>query len=45
MDHWPFIIAAYGLTVAGTLALALMSFLAMRGGERRAAQLRESDRP
>ncbi|HEY9579331.1 MAG TPA: heme exporter protein CcmD [Rhizorhapis sp.] len=39
MNHWPFIIAAYGLTLAGTAVLCLWSWLSMRRAERRAADL------
>lgn len=34
MNHWPFILAAYGLTGAGTLALVAFSWAAMRRSER-----------
>ncbi|QPQ55617.1 heme exporter protein CcmD [Allosphingosinicella flava] len=34
MNHWPFIIAAYGLTLAGAGWLAAWSFIAMRRAER-----------
>jgi hypothetical protein len=34
MNHWPFIIAAYSLTIGGAGALALFSYLAMRRAER-----------
>lgn len=40
MNHWPFIIAAYGLTALGTLAVSLASWRAMRGAEARAEQLK-----
>jgi len=40
MNHWPFIIAAYALTIGGTLALTLASFAAMRRAEARADALR-----
>lgn len=40
MNHWPFIIAAYALTIAGTLGLTLWSFLAMRRAESSADALR-----
>src|SRR3546814_2828140 len=30
VNHWPFIIAAYGLTLAGTAVLCLWSWLSMR---------------
>ena len=36
MNHWPFIIAAYGVTVAGVLGLSFTSWRAMRVAERRA---------
>lgn len=36
MNHWPFIIAAYGLTGIGTLGLTWWSFAAMRRAERAA---------
>ncbi len=34
MSHWPFIIAAYALTAAGSVALAAWSYLAMRRAEK-----------
>ena len=43
MNPWPFIVAAYALTVAGTLAVTAWSFVAMRRAEADAAAL--SDRP
>lgn len=43
MNPWPFIIAAYALTAAGTLAVTAWSFVAMRRAEADAAAL--SDRP
>lgn len=33
MNHWPFIIAAYGLTGIGTLVLTVWSFVSMRRAE------------
>ncbi|MBU6252656.1 MAG: heme exporter protein CcmD [Alphaproteobacteria bacterium] len=33
MTHWPFILAAYGLTGAVTLAVTVWSYLAMRRAE------------
>ena len=39
MNHWPFILAAYGLTVAGALALVLASWAAMRRAERQAERI------
>lgn len=35
LDQWSFVIAAYVLTVSGTLALVAWSWLAMRAAERR----------
>ena len=40
MNHWPFILAAYGLTVAGTLGVTLWSLAAMRRAEGEADALR-----
>lgn len=33
MNPWPFVIAAYGIVIAGTLALVLVSWLGMRHAE------------
>jgi hypothetical protein len=35
LDQWNFVIAAYAVTVIGTLALVAWSWLAMRVAERR----------
>ena len=35
LDHWPFVIAAYAVTIVATLALVGWSWLAMRAAERR----------
>ncbi|MES2453789.1 MAG: heme exporter protein CcmD [Pseudomonadota bacterium] len=35
MNHWPFVISAYGITFAAISALVLWSWLAMRGSERK----------
>ncbi|HWK42394.1 MAG TPA: hypothetical protein VNR60_10730 [Croceibacterium sp.] len=35
LDQWNFVIAAYAVTIAGTLALVAWSWLAMRAAERR----------
>ncbi|MGP1283688.1 MAG: hypothetical protein ACTS1X_11990 [Parasphingopyxis sp.] len=43
MEPWPFIIAAYACTIAGTALLAVWSFARMRATENRAAALREGD--
>ena len=40
MNHWPFIIAAYGLTGLATIAVTLWSYLAMRRAE---AELERKD--
>lgn len=47
MNHWPFIAAAYGLTIAGTLGIVIQSYLAMRRAERRSDALARDrgDRP
>jgi len=34
MNPWPFVIAAYGLTLGGAAVLAIVSFLAMRKAEK-----------
>lgn len=40
MNHWPFILAAYGLTAAGTIGLVALSLAAMRRAEAEAAALK-----
>jgi hypothetical protein len=35
LDQWSFVVAAYAVTIAGTLALVAWSWLAMRVAERR----------
>ena len=40
MNHWPFILAAYGLTALGTLGLSFASWRAMCSAESRADALR-----
>jgi hypothetical protein len=35
LDHWTFVIAAYGLTIGGSLVLLAWSWLAMRRAEAR----------
>lgn len=42
LDPWPFVIAAYALAAAGTLALMAWSWLAMRRAERRREEARDS---
>ncbi|WP_302898015.1 hypothetical protein [Sphingomonas morindae] len=39
MNPWPFVVAAYALVIAGTGALSLASFAAMRRAERVAERL------
>ena len=41
MNHWPFVLAAYGVTLLATLALVLASWRAMRDAEARAEGARE----
>jgi hypothetical protein len=40
MNHWPFIIGAYGLTILGMLGITLWSWSAMRSAEADADALR-----
>ena len=40
MSHWPFIIAAYGLTLLATLGVTVWSWSAMRRAEADAEALR-----
>ena len=39
MNPWPFVTAAYAIALAGTLALTLWSWLAMRRAEAQAETL------
>ena len=39
MNPWPFVEAAYAIALAGTVALVLWSWLAMRRAEAQAEQL------
>lgn len=39
MNHWPFIIAAYSITILGTLGVTMLSFARMRRAERQADAL------
>jgi hypothetical protein len=41
MNHWPFIAAAYAVTLLGTLGVTAWSFAAMRKAEHRAEALRD----
>jgi hypothetical protein len=40
VNHWPFILGAYALTLVGTALLTLSSWAAMRRAEADAANLR-----
>lgn len=44
MNHWPFVIAAYGVTIVGTVAIVWLSYAAMRRAEAQADALTR-DRP
>jgi hypothetical protein len=41
LDPWPFVIAAYALTVLGTIVLIGWSLAAMRRAEKRRDRIRE----
>ncbi|HSX54698.1 MAG TPA: hypothetical protein VLG14_05305 [Sphingomonas sp.] len=41
MNHWPFILAAYAVVIAGVGGFSLTSWLAMRNAERAADALRD----
>ena len=43
MNHWAFVIAAYGITLVGTLATSLWAWRTAKAAESRAAQLLERD--
>jgi len=43
MNHWPFIIAAYGLTFAAMLATSLWAWSSARRAEKRATELTRRD--
>jgi len=40
MNHWPFVIAAYAVTLSGTGGLLLWSWAAMRRAERKGEELK-----
>ena len=40
MNHWSFVIAAYGVVIVATLVLLLASWRAMRGAEAAASAAR-----
>ncbi|WP_267381054.1 MULTISPECIES: hypothetical protein [unclassified Sphingomonas] len=41
MNPWPFVAAAYGVTLAGAAVLAIVSMVAMRRAERAASDRRD----
>jgi len=41
VNHWPFIIAAYGITILGMAGLTLFSLAAMRRAEAAADAIRK----
>ena len=43
MNHWPFIIAAYTITIGGTVAVTALSFVRMRRAERQADAMSRRD--
>lgn len=43
MNHWPFIIAAYAVTIIGTLGVLTASIVRMRRSERQADALSKRD--
>ncbi len=43
MNHWPFIVAAYAITIVGTVAVTGLSFMRMRKAERQAEALTRRD--
>lgn len=42
MNPWPFVIAAYALSLGGTAALLLWAWRSMRAAERRADSLKRA---
>ena len=42
MNSWPFVIAAYAITLVATFALLVSSFVTMRAAERSAEELKRS---
>ena len=43
MNPWPFVVAAYAVTLLGTAGLLLQSFVSMRRAEAEAGTLRRDD--
>ncbi len=44
MNPWPFVVAAYAITLLGTAGLVLLSYAGMRRAEAQARRLRSDDR-
>jgi hypothetical protein len=43
MNPWPFVIAAYGITIIGTVLVSIWAWRAAMTAEKRADALRERD--
>ena len=43
MNHWPFITAAYAITIIGTISIVAASYAAMRRAEKKADALTRRD--
>ncbi|MEO5578387.1 MAG: hypothetical protein ABIR25_04970 [Sphingomicrobium sp.] len=39
MNHWPFIIAAYGIVLGGSFALTIWAWISMRAAEKFAEEV------
>lgn len=39
MNHWPFIIAAYGIVIGGSVVLTIWAWTSMRAAERLANEV------
>tara|TARA_R110000772_G_scaffold39727_17_gene93209 strand:- start:2476 stop:2610 length:135 start_codon:yes stop_codon:yes gene_type:complete len=44
MNHWPFVIASYGIVLIGTAAVIVGSYAGMRKSEAKADQLRSKQK-
>ena len=40
MNHWPFVIAAYGIAIGGTVALLAWAYVTMRRAEAAADEVK-----
>ena len=40
MNHWPFVIAAYGIAIGGTVALLAWAYVTMRRAEAAADEIK-----